>query len=253
MRDRFRFMYFIMNLWNEIGKIAFYFVCFCVVIREWDEATLDACWRDEKICVCCIVLCSFFFRSLAQHQPASTVGEAMAVKTVWITIQCVKFTWWKCRFFLLNICALHLSVIENACIFRLYIWMHTIHLSGWSLCLPHQYSKTFQIQLNSTHMVQWRRRRREKERDSDADLHICKEQNIVRWTMRSVRLKWSRSFEWPLRGITFRSRALHTLFGRTHFNSILNVTSNKHFSLKFFLLLCIWYHEFRVTITSHPY
>lgn len=231
---------------------------FCVFLRRYsrvrrgDTRCMLKRWKD--MCLLYSSVWYFFFRSLAQHhQPASTVGVAMAVKTVWITIQCVKFTWWKCRFFLLNICALHLSVIENACIFRLYIWMHTIHLSGWSLCLPHQYTKTFQIQLNSTHMVQWRRwRRRKKERDSDADLHICKEQNIVRWTMRSVRLKWSRSFEWPLRGITFCSRAIHTVFGRTHFNSILNVISNKHFSLKK-LLLCIWYHEFRVTITSHPY
>lgn len=76
MRDRFRFMYFIMNLWNEIGKIAFYFVCFCVVIREWDEATLDACWRDEKICVCCIVLCDIFFSLSSPTSSASINGRS---------------------------------------------------------------------------------------------------------------------------------------------------------------------------------
>lgn len=157
-------------------------------------------WKDMR----CFILFLIFLQQSSSNGTSSNVAVKSSLDnfTMCEVYMMMMVMMMKMSVFLWNMRALYLSIIENVCIFRLYL---NAYISWLVVDVGAQTNifKTFQI-YSSTQRRLFAYTKREREN------RILLLNNAV-GSFKTI----SRSFEWPLRGMKFHSRASHTLFGRT--------------------------------------
>lgn len=203
MRDRFRFLYIFHyeRIFMEWENFCFllYVYGYCVVsIVQRREATLDACPRDEKICIGFL----FFFTAIAAVAETTTAAVS-ALAT---------FTSWKYWILPFKYCALHLKSAICTRIFRLEF--QCCCNSKWSRCgnflapFLHRPDRLYALIFENFQFYQCLcgihvlcghfARRRSENKFHCRTMFLFQHGGKVRLFIHSFI-----QFEWPLRGIKF--------------------------------------------------